>query len=263
MEINWKLEIGTWIFIISHFMILQIQNLTAGYRTGPDILHGVNFCLHENEIVTIIGPNGAGKSTVLKSIFGLTNIREGEIIHGSRSIIGLRTNQIILSGIAFVTQGHNVFPDLTVEENLEMGAFTRHSGKELRKQKDEVFHFFPVLKKYRNKRAAILSGGERQMLALGMALMLAPEVLMLDEPSIGLAPKIITEVFAKIQEIRSRGTSILMVEQNAAKALEISDRGYVLELGKNALEGTGKELLKNPRVGELYLGKKQKLEIKK
>ncbi|MCF7905766.1 ABC transporter ATP-binding protein [Candidatus Gracilibacteria bacterium] len=241
-------------------MILEIQNLTAGYKSGPSILHDVNFCLHENEIVTIIGPNGAGKSTVLKSIFGLTNVRKGNVTHGSRDITDLPTDGIIRSGIAFVAQGDNVFPDLTVQENLEMGAFIRTSRKEVQEKQEEVFHFFPSLKKYRSQKSALLSGGERQMLALGMALMLSPEILLLDEPSIGLAPKIINEVFEKIQKIKSTGTSILMVEQNAIKALEISDRGYVLELGKNALEGTGKELLKNPKVGELYLGKKQKLE---
>jgi len=237
-------------------MILEIQNLIAGYKTGPDILHKTNFVLHENEIVTIIGPNGAGKSTVLKSIFGLTNLRGGKIIHGSRDITGLTTDQIIGSGIAMVMQGNNTFPDLTVEENLDMGAFTRKNKAEIKKKKEEILKFFPVLKKYRKKKSVILSGGERQMLALGMALMLSPEVLMLDEPSIGLAPKVMKEVFTKILEIRDSGTAILMVEQNASKALEISDRGYVLELGKNALEGSAKNLLKNPQVGELYLGKK-------
>lgn len=236
-------------------MILEIQKLTAGYNAGPDILHEVNLQLHENEIVTIIGPNGAGKSTILKSIFGITDIREGKIFHGSREITGLKTDQIIRSGIAMVTQGKNIFPDLTVEENLEMGSFIRKNKKEIEEQKKEVFSFFPKIEKFRDKRTGILSGGERQMVALGMALMLAPEVLLLDEPSIGLAPKVMGEVFEKIQKIRKAGTSILMVEQNASRALEISDRGYVLELGKNALEGTGKDLLKNPRVGELYLGK--------
>ncbi|MCF7918231.1 ABC transporter ATP-binding protein [Candidatus Gracilibacteria bacterium] len=236
-------------------MILEIKSLTAGYGSGPSILQNINLCLHENEIVTIIGPNGAGKSTILKSIFGLTDVRAGKIIHGSRDITHLKTDQIIRSGIAMVTQGKNIFPDLTVEENLEMGAFTRRDTSEIQKRKQEVFSFFPVLEKFKSKKTGILSGGERQMVAIGMSLMLAPEVLMLDEPSIGLAPKVMQEVFSKIQEIKNAGTAILMVEQNAAKALEISDRGYVLELGKNALEGSGKNLLKNPRVGELYLGK--------
>ena len=174
-------------------MILQIQNLTAGYKKGPDILHEVNFVLHENEIVTIIGPNGAGKSTVLKSIFGITDVRNGKIIHNAREIIGLPTDEIIRSGIAFVFQGSNVFPDLTTEENLEMGAFVLENQKEVEHRKSEVFEFFPELKKMKNKKTSLLSGGERQMVALGMALMLSPEVLLLDEPSIGLAPKIMKE----------------------------------------------------------------------
>ncbi len=236
-------------------MILQIQNLTAGYGAGPDILHEVNLELHENEIVTIIGPNGAGKSTLLKSIFGLTDIRKGKIIHGAREITRLQTDQIIRSGIAMVVQGKNVFPDLTVEENLEMGAFVHKNQKEIYQKKEEVLHFFPELKKHYRQKSSLLSGGERQMVALGMALMLSPEILLLDEPSIGLAPKVIKEVFKKIQTIRDTGTSILMVEQNAVKALEISDRGYVLELGKNALAGSANKLLKDPKVKKLYLGK--------
>lgn len=236
-------------------MLLEIKKLTAGYNDGPDIIHSVDLQLHENEIVTIIGPNGAGKSTLLKSVFGLTDIRSGHVIHGSREITNLPTDAIIRSGIAFVSQGVNVFPDLTVEENLEMGAYVLKTKAEKAKKKEEVFKFFPKLKKFRKKNTGILSGGERQMVAIGMGLMLSPEILLLDEPSIGLAPKVIGEVFERIQEIRDRGTSILMVEQNAAKALSISDRGYVLELGKNALEGTGKDLLADPKVGELYLGK--------
>ncbi len=239
-------------------MTLSIQNLTAGYSSGPDILHNTCFELREREIVTIIGPNGAGKSTVLRSIFGLTDIRKGEIIHGSRDITSLSTHEIIRSGIAMVSQGRNIFPDLTVEENLEMGAYTLRSKQEIKDKKKDVFQFFPKLKSFRDRHSGILSGGERQMVAIGMALMLSPEVLLLDEPSIGLAPKIIDEVFAKIQHIRDEGASILMVEQNASKALSISDRGYVLELGRNALDGTGKKLLTDPKVGELYLGKKGK-----
>lgn len=236
-------------------MILEIKNLTAGYEKGPDILHNIHIELHESEIVTIIGPNGAGKSTVLKSIFGLTDVRKGTVFHSAREITNLPTEEIIKSGIAFVTQGNNVFPDLTVEENLEMGAFVLKDKKEIAVKKKEVFKFFPELKKHGEKKTAILSGGERQMVAIGMALMLSPEVLLLDEPSIGLAPKIIQDVFKKIQTIRDAGTSVLMVEQNAVAALAISDRGYVLELGKKALEDTGENLLKSQRVGELYLGK--------
>jgi branched-chain amino acid transport system ATP-binding protein len=240
-------------------MILQISGLTAGYDDGPDIIHSVDFELHEGEIVTIIGPNGAGKSTVLKAVFGLIDVRSGEVLHGSRDITKLPTHERIRSGIAFVTQGNNVFPDLTVRENLEMGAFTLPNRREVRAKLEEVYHFFPKLKHFAKRNAGLLSGGERQMVAIGMALMLSPEVLLLDEPSIGLAPKIIDEVFARIETIRQDGTCVLMVEQNATKALKVSDRAYVLELGKNSLTGSGSDLLADPHVGELYLGKSQAL----
>lgn len=238
-------------------MLLQLSNITAGYAAGPDIIHGVNLEVHENEIVTIIGPNGAGKSTVLKSVFGITDVRSGQIVHGSRDISHLPITERITSGIAFVTQGVNIFPDLTVEENLDMAAYTLKTKEEKEQKKAEVMEFFPKLKLFAKHNAGLLSGGERQMVAIGMGLMLSPEILLLDEPSIGLSPKIIHEVFELIQQISRAGTSILMVEQNAAKALQISDRGYVLERGKNALTGTAKDLLDNPSVGELYLGKSE------
>jgi len=235
-------------------MELNITNLTVGYGQGPNILHGVNLSVQEGEIVTIIGPNGAGKSTVLKSIFGLTDIRHGKIFHDAREITGFSPDRVLRSGISFVMQGHNVFPELTVEENLQVGTYVQKGRKEYEKKKEEVCHLFPVLKKFLKKPAGILSGGERQMIALGMALMLSPELLLLDGPSIGLAPQVVDEVFDRILHIREAGTSLLMVEQNAAKALEISDRGYVLELGKNALQGNAKKLLQDKRIGELYLG---------
>ena len=236
-------------------MILKIEKLTAGYKNGPDIVHDINLCLHEGEIVTIIGPNGAGKSTLLKSIFGITDIRKGSIHHESRDITYLNPEEIILSGIAIVTQGSNIFPDLTVEENLEMGAYVYKDKQEILKKKNEVISFFPELKKHLHQKTSLLSGGERQMVGIGMALMLSPEVLLLDEPSIGLAPKVVEDVFKKIQSIRDLGTTVLMVEQNAVKALMVSDRGYVLEVGRNALEGSAADLLNNPKVRELYLGK--------
>ena len=235
--------------------MLQIKNLVSGYKKGPDVLHRVHVEVREGEIVTIIGPNGAGKSTLLLSIFGITNVREGTIVHGSRELTGLSTDEILRSGIALVTQRENVFPQLTVLENLETAAWTIFSRAERESRTQAVLQMFPMLRPHLEKKAVLLSGGERQMVALGMALMLSPEVLLLDEPSIGLAPKVVQEVFAKIQEIRNAGTSVLMVEQNALAALEVSDRGYVLELGNNALEGTGKELLNDPEVGRLFLGR--------
>lgn len=236
--------------------MLKISGLVSGYGTGPDVLHGVHMELSEGEIVTIIGPNGAGKSTLLLSLFGITNVRKGTITHGSRELTGLSTEDILRSGIALVPQRDNVFPQLTVSENLDIAAWTISAASERASRKEEVLKIFPLLRPHLEKKTVLLSGGERQMVALGMALMLSPEVLLLDEPSIGLAPKVVQEVFAKIQEIRDAGTSVLMVEQNALAALEISDRGYVLELGKNALEGTGQELLNDPEVGRLFLGRK-------
>jgi len=234
--------------------MLTIKNLTAGYG-GPNILHDINISINEGEIVTIIGPNGAGKSTILKSIFGMTEIEKGSIHYFDEDLTNLPTSEIIERGICFVPQGRTVFPSLTVEENLEMGAFIRNDKKVVKKDLHEVYEKFPRLYERRHQVAKTLSGGEQQMVSLGRALMLQPRLLLLDEPSIGLAPQIVAEVFEKCQEIKAGGTAILMVEQNATLALEYSDRGYVLELGKNRLEGTGKQLLANQQVGELYLGK--------
>lgn len=234
--------------------MLEINNLTAGYG-GPDILKNVNISVKEGEIVTIIGPNGAGKSTVLKSIFGFTQISEGAIEYFDENLIGVKTAEIIQRGICYVPQGRTVFPSLTVEENLEMGAFIRSDKETIKKDLHYVYEKFPKLYERRHQKAKTMSGGEQQMVSIGRALMLQPRLLLLDEPSIGLAPKIVVEVFEKCQEIKASGTAILMVEQNANIALEYSDRGYVLELGENRIEGTGKELLRNKQVGELYLGK--------
>ena len=235
--------------------MLSIKNLTAGYGGGPAIIKNLNLDLGEKEIVTIIGPNGAGKSTVLRSIFGITTVHEGSIQYGSRELVGLNTEAIVQNGICYDPQGRSVFPSLTVEENLDMGAFIRKDKAERQRQMAEVYKKFPRLKERRKQRAKTLSGGEQQMLAIARCLMVSPEVLLLDEPSIGLAPKIVDEVFEKLLEIRDSGVSILMVEQNAIQALKISDRAYVLELGENRYEGTGKKLLNDPKVGELYLGK--------
>lgn len=234
--------------------MLKIENLTANYG-GPNILHNVNINVDEEEIVTIVGPNGAGKSTILKSIFGFTKIAEGSIKFFDEELRGLKTSSIITRGICYVPQGRSVFPSMSVEENLEMGAFIRKDQSTVKKDLEYVYSKFPKLYERRHQRTKTLSGGEQQMVVVGRALMLQPRLLLLDEPSIGLAPKIIAEVFEKILEIKKTGTSILMVEQNANIALEYSDRGYVLELGKNKYEGSGKQLLKDKKVGELYLGK--------
>lgn len=234
--------------------MLEIKNLTAGYG-GPNIIHDVNMVVREGEIVTIIGPNGAGKSTVLKSIFGMTAIAQGSIKYFEEDLTLLQPSEIIGRGICFVPQGRSVFPSLTVEENLEMGAFIRKDKKVIKKDLQEVYEKFPRLYERRQQKTKTLSGGEQQMVALGRALMLQPRLLLLDEPSIGLAPQIVVEVFEKCLEIKKTGTAILMVEQNATLALEFSDRGYVMELGKNRLEGTGAQLLADGQVGELYLGK--------
>lgn len=238
--------------------MLQIKNLTAGYG-GPIIIENVHLEVREGEIVTMIGPNGAGKSTVLKSIFGLTKIEGGEVFLHNENLIGLKTSAITARGIGYVPQGRSIFPSLTVEENLLMGAYIRSDKKEIEKDLEYVYSKFPRLHERRKQKSRLLSGGEQQMVALGRSLMLKPQLLLLDEPSIGLAPKIVAEVFEKIQEIQRGGTAILMVEQNANMALQISQRAYVLELGKNKFEGPGKELLSDERIREAYLGAHKKI----
>lgn len=234
--------------------MLKIRNLVANYGAG-NILHGVHLDVDNDQIVTLIGPNGAGKSTVLRSIFNITTIVEGEVIFNSESMRGLPTEALVTKGICYVPQGRSTFGTMTVQENLEMGAYIRNDKAEIKRDLDYVYDKFPRLHERRNQRARTLSGGEQQMVAIGRALMLKPKLLLLDEPSIGLAPKVIEEVFEKVIAIKEDGASILMVEQNAAFALEISDYGYVLEQGRNKYEGPGQELLHDKKVGQLYLGK--------
>ncbi|MFN4279373.1 ABC transporter ATP-binding protein [Thermosynechococcus sp.] len=232
--------------------LLQVTNVYAGYIPDVDILRGVNFRLEAGELVAVIGPNGAGKSTLAKTIAGLLTPRLGTITLAAEDITYLRPNQIVKKGIGYVPQIANVFRTLTIEENLEMGAFTK-SGN-LKALKERVYDTFPRLAERRWQRAGTLSGGERQMLAMGRAMMLDPQIMVLDEPSAALSPALVNEVFAKIKEINAQGTAIILVEQNARKALAMSDRGYVLEMGKDRYEGLGSELLNDPKVGELYLG---------
>jgi len=232
--------------------LVEAENLTAGYLPGLDIVKETALRLDEGEIVGVIGPNGAGKSTLLKAVFGLVEVRGGRLDHRGESIIGLRADQLVGRGIGFVPQTENVFPRLTVRENLEMGCFQR---PELFDERFEVVTgLFPRLAERVDQRAGSMSGGERQMVAMGRALMMDPSVLLLDEPSAGLAPSNQTEVFRRVRQVNEAGVSVIMVEQNARRCLEICDRAYVLDQGRNAHTGTGRELLDDPKVIELYLG---------
>ena len=233
--------------------LLEVQDMYAGYVKDLDILQGVNFKIYPGELVAVIGPNGAGKSTLAKTIFGLLTPHKGRIVFQEESIAGLKSDQIVQRGLCYVPQIANVFRSLTVEENLEMGAFVLGNAS-LQSLKDEIFSRFPRLAERRKQRAGTLSGGERQMLAMGKALMLQPKLLLLDEPSAALSPILVNSVFDQIRQINQTGTAIVLVEQNAKKALELSDRGYVLEAGRDRFEAPGRELLNNPRVAELYLG---------
>lgn len=231
--------------------LLDIQDLYSGYR-GVDILKGIHLKVNPGQIVVIIGPNGAGKSTVLKSLFGLATIRSGRVLFQGSDITHLPAEQLVRRGIGFVPQTNNVFPSLTVQENLEMGAFIRRDN--LAAQLERVYELFPPLKEKRRQAAGSLSGGQRQMLAIGRALMVEPQLLLLDEPTAGLSPLYIEQTFALLQEINRLGISILMVEQNAKQALKMADWGYVLSTGENRFEDTGPNLLSNPEVLELFLG---------
>lgn len=232
--------------------MLQITKLKSGYN-GNEVLHGIDFVVKPNEIVAIIGPNGSGKSTLLKSIFKLANIYDGKIIFKDKSLNKLKTHELISEGISFVPQGRQVFNDLTVRENLEMGAFIFKDKEIVKENIDDVFDKFPFLKEKQNEYAFTLSGGQQQILAIARALMQNPQLLLLDEPSLGLSPKTTKEVFETIKKLNKEGISIIIVEQNARKAVEIANRTYVLEDGKIALSG-GKEILKHPEIKSIYFG---------
>jgi len=237
---------------ISSQLILDARDIVAGYTEGVDILQGTNLSVYEGELVTVIGSNGAGKSTLAKAIFGLVPVRSGEILFGDRPLVGLKPEQIVRLGISYVPQVANVFPSLSISDNLDMGAYTREGN--IKEVKEKIYQTFPVLAKRRNQRAGTLSGGERQMLAMGRAMMLEPKLLILDEPSAALSPILVQDIFNLIQQINQAGTSIILVEQNARKALAIADRGYVMHLGKDEFTGKGADLLNDPEVAELYLG---------
>jgi ABC-type branched-subunit amino acid transport system ATPase component len=232
--------------------VIETKNLVAGYLPGVNILNGANFFADQGELVGIIGPNGAGKSTLLKAIFGLVKVREGDITLNGESIANLKANQLVAKGIGFVPQNNNVFPSLTIEENLQMGLFQK--PKDYSERLDFVTGIFAELGKRLKQRAGSLSGGERQMVAMSRALMMDPKVLLLDEPSAGLSPVRQDEAFIRVSEINKAGVTTIMVEQNARRCLQISDRAYVLDQGKDAVVGTGRELLNDPKVIGLYLG---------
>jgi neutral amino acid transport system ATP-binding protein len=231
--------------------LLATVDLVAGYVPEVDILNGVSFSVHKGEIVTLVGPNGAGKSTLIKTVFGLLKPRRGRILFKGINIGGNKPHTITRMGLSYVPQLDNVFPSLTVEENLELGALDRSTAAE---RIEQMFGLFPRLGERRRQVLATMSGGERQMTAMARALMSDPEALLLDEPSAGLAPAFVQAIFSKVEDINRTGVTIVMVEQNARRALAMSDRGYVLDLGDNKFEGSGKELLSDEKVAELYLG---------
>ena len=232
-------------------VVLQAHSVIAGYVPEADILNGVSIVVREGEIVTIVGPNGAGKSTLMKTIFGLLHPREGQIEFRGSEIAGRKPHDITRLGLAYVPQLNNVFKSLTVEENLEMGSLDRSRTAD---QKELMYELFPRLGERKGQAAGTMSGGERQMVAMAKALMCDPHLLLLDEPSAGLAPAFVDAIFEKTQEVNRNGVTVMMVEQNARRALAMSDRGYVLDLGKDRFEGPGQDLLDDPKVAELYLG---------
>ena len=226
--------------------------MTGGYGNGPDIISSCSVNVNQGEIVSILGPNGAGKSTAMKAMLGLLNLKSGKVIINGKDISHLNPQDRVKQGIAFVPQTRNVFAGLSVEENLEMGAFLRDES--LQKIIDEIYQLFPILKEKKSQLVGELSGGQRQQVALGRALMIKPSVLMLDEPTAGVSPIVMDELFDHIIKVKKTNVAILMVEQNAKQALSISDRGYVLVTGENRYSGTGKELLNDPRVRSSFLG---------
>ncbi len=233
-------------------IILKADNITAGYTSEVNILSDVNLRLESGQIVTVIGPNGAGKSTLLKAIFGILKPSNGKISLKEEDITGLKPDKVAQKGISYVPQVNNIFPSLTIQENLEMGAFIRDDDYSPRL--NEIYELFPILGERKKQKAGQLSGGQRQMVAMGRALMVDPQVLLLDEPSAGLSPKLVDMIFEKITDINKTGVAMIIVEQNAREALKMADHGYVLAMGRNVLDDSGDALLANEEIGRLYLG---------
>ena len=232
--------------------VLRADKVTAGYVPGVNILNSTDLYCQPGELVGIIGPNGASKSTLLKALFGLVHVREGTVCLNGTDVTNARADRLVSQGIGFVPQNNNVFPTLTIEENLEMGTY--QAPKRFSERFAVVAELFPALADRRKQRAGSLSGGERQMVAMGRALMMEPSVLLLDEPSAGLSPVMQDEVFVQTRRINKAGVSVIMVEQNARRCLQICDRGYVLDQGRNAYTASGRDLINDPKVIELYLG---------
>ena len=231
---------------------LKAHKITGGYGSGPDILHACDISVGKGEIAVIVGPNGAGKSTAMKAIFGMLDVREGSVLLDGVDISNFSTQDRVRAGMGFVPQNQNIFTSMTVEENLEMGAFIRKDS--FSDTLEQVFELFPVLKEKRRQAAGELSGGQRQQVAVGRALMTQPKILMLDEPTAGVSPIVMDELFDRIIEVSRTGIPILMVEQNARQALGIADTGFVMVQGRNAYTGSGKELLADPEVRKSFLG---------
>lgn len=236
--------------------MLKISDLVVSYG-GIEALKGISVDVPDGQIVTLIGANGAGKSTLLRSIIGLVKIQSGSISYNDQTINGLNSQKIVQTGITLVPEGRRVFPNLTVLENLQIGAYMRNDSEGIQQDIEKIYKFFPRLEERHWQMAGTLSGGEQQMLAVGRALMCKPKLLMMDEPSLGLAPLIIKDIFSIIQKINKQGVTILLIEQNANMALKIADKAYVLETGRISMEGTGAELLENPEIKAAYLGKKK------
>ncbi len=237
--------------------ILEIEDVVAGYGIGPDILTGLSLQVEADKSYCIIGPNGAGKSTLLRVICGLLPARSGRVVYEGAALSGQRTDQILHRGICFVPQDRSLFSDMTVRENMRMGGYILKDRQELDKRIDQVFETFPILKERRSHLAKTLSGGQQQMLLLGRALVLRPKIIMLDEPSLGLAPKVSKQIFNSMDQLKSAGITVIIVEQNARLGLQFADWGCVLDLGKMVFEGPSQSVLDDARIAELYLGRRR------
>lgn len=237
--------------------LLELKNVVAGYGDGPAILNGASIAVQPGKVHCIIGPNGAGKSTLLKAICGMLTIRQGDVTFKGKNLKGLRPDQVLREGICFVPQERALFPKMTVRENLRMGGFSMPDKSTLEKRIDEIEERFPILKERRDQHAGTMSGGQQQTLAMARTMILRPEIVMLDEPSLGLAPKIVQEVFEIMRVMTEDGITVLLVEQNALMGLKHADWGVVLDLGRTLFEGPAAEVLTDPRIQELYLGGKK------